>query len=270
MGADTPECATGCGSPSPSAIICGGCQASLLAALELAAKIEPDLLDAVARQLHHGHGKTMGSEPPLPYDPAASEARHALQLALGTAIWHLAGTAWPVDPTSTGDMAGWLGDHMAELASYPRAARDYHAIRHAVDRCARVLDGPPATVYAGPCPACGTDLLAAPGAAIVKCRFVTQVTVNGQPVLCGTAVDVRVQQDAMRAVLEDRLFTAAQLVSMAAALGKPVSEHTVRSWVKRRQLVPRGEWPREHGEPSATYRFGDMLDLAARRQQVKG
>jgi hypothetical protein len=189
---------------------------------------------------------------------------------MGDAIWHLDVTAWPIPDPTIGGMARWLTDRITGLAASPRAGRDYHAIRDAVDRCARVLDGPPATVYAGPCPACGTDLLGVPGAAIVKCRFVTQVTVNGQPVLCGTAVDVRVQQDAMRAVLEDRLFTAAQLVSMAAALGRPVSEHTVRSWVRRRQLVPRGEWPREHGEPSATYRFGDMLDLAARRQRVKG
>ena len=259
-----PECATGCGSPSPSAIICGGCTDGLRGTLELAASIEADLLDAVARQLHHGHGKNSGSEPPLPYDPAASDARRALAFALADAVWHLDPDRWPIAEASIGGTARWLMEHVTELAASPRAGRDYHAIRDAVDRCARVLDGPPATVYAGPCPACGTDLLGVPGAAIVKCRFVIQVTVNGQPVLCGTAVDVRVQQDAMRAVLEDRLFTAAQLVSMAAALGRPVSEHTVRSWVKRRQLVPRGEWPREHGEPSATYRFGDMLDLAAR------
>lgn len=266
-----PECATGCGSPSPSAIICGDCTTHLAAALTMAASIEPDLLDAVARQLHHGHGKNSGSEPPLPYDPVASYARRHLAFTLTAAVYSVTGTApWPIaDPTISG-MARWLGQHVSELAGSLRAARDYHAIRNAVDRCVKVLDGPPSTVYAGPCPQCGTDLLAPPGAAIVKCRFVTQVTASGQPVLCGTAVEVRVQQDAMRAELEDRLFTAAQLVSMAAALGKPVSEHTIRSWVKRHQLVPKGEWPRDHGEPSATYRFGDMLDLAARRQQVKG
>jgi hypothetical protein len=267
-----PPCATGCKRPSPSAIICADCTGALRAALTMAAAIEADLLDAVARQLRHGHGgRSASAEPPLPYDPAASDARRELSFALANAVYAINGHEhWPVDDTSIGGLARWLLTHMAELASYPFAARDHAAITAAVERCARVLDGPPATVYAGPCPGCGADLLAAPGAAIVKCRAVIQVTVDGRPVLCGRSADVRLQQDAMRAVLEDRLFTAAELVSMAAALGCPVSEHTVRSWVHRRQLAPKGTRPRDHGEPSATYRFGDLLDLAARRQRVKG
>ena len=225
----------------------------------MAAAIEADLLDAVARQLRHGHGgKSASAEPPLPYDPAASDARRALAMALGDAAWHLDVTAWPaIGYPAIGYTARWLAEHVTELAASPRAGRDHAAITTAADRCVKVLDGPPATVYAGPCPGCGADLLGVPGIPLITCR-------------CGRPADVRLQQDAMRAVLEDRLFTSAELVSMAKALGQPVSEFTVRSWVHRRQLAPKGTRPRDHGEPSATYRFGDLLDLAARRQRVKG
>jgi hypothetical protein len=121
-----------------------------------------------------------------------------------------------------------------------------------------VLDGPPPRQYAGPCPGCHADVLGQPGAPVARCKG------------CGATVEVAAQQDAMRAAMDDMLFTAAQLVSMAAYLGQPVSEHTVRSWVRRRQLVARGEWPRDHGEPSATYRFGDVLILIARSNRVRG
>ena len=259
-----PECATGCKRPSPSAIICAGCQASLHAALTMAADPEFDvnLLDAVARQLKHGHGgRSASAEPPLPYDPAASDAARNLRLTMAAAMGRIdypARRQWPPGVAHTiSAIASHLAERVGEIAQHPLAAEMYHDIRHAVDRCVRLLDGPPATVYAGPCPGCGADLLGVPGVPLITCR-------------CGRPADVRLQQDAMRAVLEDRLFTAAQLVSMAAALGCPVSEYTVRSWVRRHQLVPRGTRPRGHGEPSATYRFGDLLDLASRRQRVKG
>jgi hypothetical protein len=254
-----PECAAQCGRPSPSAVICGACADSLAAALDFAARIAPDLDDAIARQLKHGSGgRRTGDEQPLPYDQRASVAASVLRNELYGWVRELRGDsdAWP--GYDIGPCARWLADHMAAAAQHPKAADMLHEVRRAVDRAAMVLDGPPPRQYAGPCPICGYDVLGKPGSAIARC---TQ---------CGHAVEVRAQQDAMRAAMDDMLFTAAQLVSMAAALGQPVSEHTVRSWVRRRQLVARGEWPRDHGEPSATYRFGDVLILIARSQRVRG
>jgi hypothetical protein len=252
-----PECAAGCGQPSPAAIICAACTGSLRAALELAASIAPDLDDAIARQLRHGSGgRRSGDEQPLPVDLRASDARRDLGVALLGAVADVISGPWP--PATIAAMAEWLLASMAELAVHPLAGYEYHAIRRAVDRAAMVLDGPPPRQYAGPCPDCGADVLGQPGAPMARCKG------------CGAQVEVAAQQDAMRAAMDDMLFTAAQLVSMAAALGQPVSEHTVRSWVRRRQLVARGEWPRGHGEPSATYRFGDVLVLIARSNRVRG
>jgi hypothetical protein len=141
--------------------------------------------------------------------------------------------------------------HIDRLRQHPRAGEAFHEIRRAVADCVRVLEPPPDRVYAGPCPGCGYDVLGQPGMTIAQCGR------------CQYAVNVAEQQAAMRYAIEDKLFTAAQLVSMAKATGNPVSEFTIRSWIRRHQLVAKGRWPRENGEPSPTYRFGDMLRLAA-------
>lgn len=63
-----PQCAAGCGSPSPQAVICAGCADALRAALTMAASIAPDLDGAAARQLRHGGGgRRAGDEQPLPW-----------------------------------------------------------------------------------------------------------------------------------------------------------------------------------------------------------
>ena len=221
-----PECATGCGRPSPSAVICGTCTASLRATLELAASIEPDLLDAVARQLHHGRGgRTPGAEPPLPYDPVASNARHALVFAVGDAIWHLEPDAWPIaDPTITG-MARWLLARITDLAGSPRAARDHAAITAAVARCVMVLDAPPERHPAGDC-SCGRPLLADAHADEARCA-------------CGMVTTGIMASRAERAAAADVLGSADAISGALAGIGIRVSGGTIRQLITRGRLARR-------------------------------
>jgi len=252
-----PECAAQCGRPSPNAVICGACTDSLAAALTMAASIAPDLDDAIARQLRHGSGgRRSGDEQPLPVDLRASDARRELATVLLEAVSDVISGPWP--PATITAMAEWLIARMPELAVHPLAGHEYYAIRRAVTRAAMVLDGPPPRQYAGPCPDCHADVLGQPGAPMARCKG------------CGRQVEVAAQQDAMRAAMDDMLFTAAELVSMARALGQLVSEFTVRSWVHRGQLVAKGTRPRGNGQPMATYRFGDVLILIARSNRVRG
>lgn len=256
-----PECAAQCGRPSPSAVICGACADSLAAALTMAASIAGDLDDAIARQLRHGGGgRRSGDEQPLPWDQRAALAAGALRAVLADVTGRLVyeDGHLPRRAMSIATMARWMERQVPRIAIRQDAAGIREDVQRAVTRAAMVLDGPPPREYAGPCPGCGADVLGQPGAPVARCKG------------CGAQVEVAAQQDAMRAAMDDMLFTAAQLVSMAAALGQPVSEHTVRSWVRRHQLVPKGEWPRDHGEPMATYRFGDVLILIARSNRVRG
>jgi hypothetical protein len=227
----TPPCATGCGSPSPSAVICTACQDSLRATLAMAALID---------------------EQPLPYDPAASAARQSLSLALADAVYGLTGPhGWPIADTTISGMARWLLARMPQVAASPHAARDHDAIRRAAARCAMVLDGPPQRAYAGPCPACGHDVLGQPGAVFAQCEN------------CGQDVEVRHQQDAMKGVVADLLGTAEWCATASSALGSPVSDSAVRMWALRKRLVAHGQRPSlKGGEPVPLYRVGDVMKLA--------
>jgi hypothetical protein len=227
----------------------------------MAASIAPDLDDAIARQLRHGSGgRRSGDEQPLPVDLRAADAARALRAVLADVTGRLVAEDGnlPRRAMSIAAMARWTERQVPRIAIRQDAAGIREDVQRAVTRAAMVLDGPPPRQYAGPCPICGYDVLGKPGSAIARC---TQ---------CGHAVEVRAQQDAMRAAMDDMLFTAAELVSMARALGQLVSEFTVRSWVHRGQLVAKGTRPRGNGQPMATYRFGDVLILIARSQRVRG
>lgn len=252
-------CAAGCGRPSPNAFLCGECTGELRGALLLAASIEGDLLAAVARQLRHGAGRRTGDGQLLPYDPAASAARQALSLALADAIHDMPGTRWPLPDTSIAGMAQWLLQHMGDVVQQPFAGRTHHEVASALARAVRVLDPPPERAYAGPCPGCGADVLAPPGAALARCRQ------------CGCPVDVDAQQAAMRTAVEDMLGGAAWCVRMAARLGLHAPESTIYSWARRGQLAAHGQRaPERGGDPQPVYRLGDVLDLAARNPRVRG
>lgn len=255
-----PQCAAGCGSPSPSAVICGGCGGRLRAALVMAASIAPDLDDAIARQLRHGGGGH-GGEVPLPYDPAASDAAASLRMVLAGVAGRLTAEdgRLPYRSMGTGPMARWLSGQVPRVAIRQDAGEICHAIRRAVDRCVMVLDGPPERTFAGPCHGCGADLLGVPGQPVVTCGR------------CGASAELAERRRAMRAQLDDMLGGAAWCARMAGRLGPAVSENTVYSWARRSQLVPHGQLPSGRGGGMApVYRLGDVIDLAARNRKVRG
>lgn len=219
-----PECATGCGRPSPSAVICGTCTASLRATLELAAAIEPDLLDAVARQLHHGSGgKTPAAEPPLPYDPAASDAAEALHRCLSGWISVIAMVPPPAG--SIRGMAAWLNARMQHVSHHELAADILSSVRHAVDRCVRVLDAPPERHPAGDC-SCGRPLLADAHADEARCA-------------CGEVTTGIMASRAERAAAADVLGSADAISGALAGIGIRVSGGTIRQLITRGRLARR-------------------------------
>lgn len=239
-----------CGRPSPSAFLCDECTGQLRSALELAVSIEPDLLDAVARQLRHGGtGKSAAAEPPLPYDPAASDARRKLALALGDVIYRMIGAEnWPVADTSIGGMARWLLGHLSQVAGSPHAARDHDAIRRAVARCAAMLDGPPERHPAGDCEECGARLLAEPDADEVECSR------------CGFVNEELRARRAQRAADADVLGSADAISRALEHIGIRVGGGTIRQLVTRARIIRR---------PDGQIAMSDVLAWVAERDERK-
>lgn len=241
-------CASGCGRPAPGATLCTECTGQLRSALELAISIEPDLLDAVARQLRHGgSSRSAAAEPPLPYDPAASDARRKLAMALADAIYRLIGPAWPIADTTIGGMARWLLSRLAQVAGSPYAARDHDAIRRAVARCAAMLDGPPERHPAGDCEECGARLLAEPDADEAECR-------------CGFVNEDLRSRRAGRAAAADVLGSADAISRALEHIGIRVGGGTIRQLVTRSRIIRR---------PDGQIAMSDVLAWVAERDSRK-
>lgn len=224
-----PQCAMECGRPSPSAVICGDCQAALRRALQLAAAIAGDLDAAVARQLRHGHGGRP-SEPPLPYDPAAADTAMTLRTVLADVTGRLAAEDGKLPPRAIGigAMAKWMERQVPRIAARADAAAICTDIRHAVDRAVKVLDGPPERHPAGQCGACGRALLAPPGADEARCPW------------CGT-VATGIAAARMARIEQAEVIGTAQEISGALKrlLDITLPAATIRSWHSRGRLSER-------------------------------
>ena len=240
-----------CGQPSPAAFICAGCEHQLARALLAAAAMAPDLEDAVARLMRRGNGGHGGREVPLLVDPGAMAARDALKNTLLTWTRVFVTDEWPSDDIAS--IAFWLVRRLDRIRLHPAAGEMASDVHREVERAQRAIDRKPDSMYAGPCPRCGADLLGEPGVSVITCS-------------CGAHCEVSDQQDAMMSALWDMLGSVQWCVTAAGACGVRIPEGTAYSWIQRSQLVAHGSRPsmREGAPPVPLYRFGDMIELAAR------
>lgn len=162
----------------------------------------------------------------------------------------------------------WRGGAVDRLVRHPDGAAALDELTAALRNARHAIDAPARRLYAGRCTAlvpdedglaaeCGTDLLAAPGSAVVECRA------------CGTPWPLAERRSWLLERAEDMLLPAAEIARAADGLGLRLSVDTLRSWVRRRQLVGRGRVPLSDGRTAEPYRVGDVLDFvhaaAARR-----
>lgn len=253
---DRNRCA--CGQPVTDGYLCRACTRQLQDALAGIVAIAPELDLAIARQVTftRGPGRSNGHPAPLPYDPRASQAATSLRDVL--AVWiRLADPAGVTDPR-TDAMARQILAAVPAVRARGDATRCLDDISRALSHVMRVIDRPPQRVYAGPCPSCCADLLGKPGHTTVTCRG------------CGNGYDIATLQAKLREQTEDLLGSAAWCASMATALGLPVSEFTVRSWVRRHKLQASHYQPARtpDGEAKPLYRLGKVLDLASEMRRT--
>lgn len=203
-----------------------------------------------------------GSERPLPWDQRPVDASNALKVSLVgwvRIVTDERGGAWPADTLTA------LSRHLLANLKWLRHRPEVHdaktEIGPLVHKLRATIDTRPERTYYGPCGSveygsdgkpilcaarCPTDLYAHPKATTATCQT------------CATEIDLTERREWLLSEVEEQLAHAQLLGRALSSLGRPVPDATIRSWVARGRLTPRG-----HDHQRALYRVGDVLDLLA-------
>lgn len=279
----------GCGVRQRDSLLCDGCMAKLVGALELIppaparpgefvagpsgtvrvgrrqslpwerdgwpgllAELELSRLRQSRRAAHVAGGHSDGSS--LPFDDRADAGA---DLAAALARWCL--VLSPSDPPA--DPAVWLLANRARVRRHPQAAELAAEVTRLVDRCLAVVGSPPQRQHLGQCEVCGADLFADrrrddDAATCRKCKRVV------------TGIKERRESRLSQAL--DGLATRSEILSVLPdSFGLKVSQSRFSNWLSSGRLQSRGRSlePNAAGEEQGvpTYRLGDVVDLARRR-----
>lgn len=273
-------CATGCGRPAPTAVICPACTGRLERTLaELPADLR-DLQITITRQANAGRPESTSHGKPgtvVLYDPddTASKVADQARTGLGTWIRHLVESRGLPAPalTTTAAMALWLTHHVQAIAQdeaagdcYDRIHELHRAIRRAVDNLAKR--------WAGPCTArllvadlviagaglgigvvereCGADLRTRPGAKVIRCD------------MCGAEYEPVERLKWILAKSREHHATATFCANALTDAGYAVTSNQILKLAGRGKLLSYRD--DDAGRP--LYLIGDLLDLLDRDRRV--
>lgn len=222
-----------------------------------------DALDAtVTRQNKFSIGPKAGQqkrrETPLPFHMQASDASTDLNgtlMAWITVVCQQRKYAWP-GRLRNGQAARWLAAHVTALAlcEGSRAAAD--EISDAHDRVMRVIDRPTFRTYHGECELCGGDLYGRRDADKLTCDK------------CADVVDRQSNNIRLEAILEDKLYTADELVTIVFdRFGATIKSKTVHDLAYRKvnPILVRGT---AYNGRHKLYRAGDVFAALRQREVI--
>jgi hypothetical protein len=243
--------------------VCGACAADLERHLaELPARAI-GLERAMARLGNGLTGTGGGNEPRLPFDPRLSEAAGYIRVVLVGWIRDLEDDPARHPADTIPAMALWLGIRLPRLLAHPAAADICAEFDHATTAALRAIDCSPERVFLGACE-CSTELWSATDREYIRCRN------------CGTAHDIGDLRDGLTSRIAGHLVTGPEFAGYAVRyLGVPVRaqerlEASVRTWASRGRVRAAGHVSRQDGPPQPTYRFGELQEQLAKRDQMRG
>lgn len=197
-------------------------------------------------------------ERPVPFHDKASDLSHDLNGLLNEWVHKVCfhrSVTWPGFMRSA-KAANWLDNHHVYLALTDGAEQFPGDLRAVMKQCRRLVDRPPGTVYAGPCPGNGTwcgDLYVRLGATHVTCGH------------CGNSYDVLELRSYMMEEARLTLGTAAELASILPwFMDEPIDRKRISYLAKRKLITSR---PYTDGE---RFQLGEVIDahnlLVARKK----
>lgn len=273
---DLPTCPR-CGRPiHDQAYICGPCAGRLTKDLAAAASVAGEAWTTIARQAVMG-SSGRSSERPLPFSWEAADAVNSVANTFTTWARHCSeerGIPWGPPPAVLGPLCGiqgcpscltirrsrrrphalawtarWLAGQIEWLRHRREADEAFEELHDACRLAIRTVDLPPDRTFAGRCE-CGTYLYAFAGRETVRC------------VECEREYDVEAMREHMRTQLDESLFTAAEVATLAAFMGISANRQKTRKlinvWHARGVVAAHGSID---GDP--VFRFGEVIERVA-------
>lgn len=225
---------------------------TLLAWLRDFAWLARELENVTTRQTRYvGPSERKAAETPVVFNPAASDlAGDVVEVFFGWAasVAEVRGLPMPAeDRRSVAGLAGWLREHVMDLAQIEPARDAYDEIRELHRKAMRMVDRPEEQEFVGPCQSdvdgveC-SGVYARRGADTKNC------------VSCGVCVDIPAVMAATHETLVGRQYTERELVqALKVVLRRTVPRQTVRRWVVDGKL---------ERQPSGLFELGPALELA--------
>ena len=191
------------------------------------------------------------ADEPMPFDMEASAASHGMKEALALAALTILrrGQEWEGEDSAEA-VAAWLGVNSASVALDPDAGSIVLSIREAASRALKAIDTMPERILAGPCPDCGTRLMAFKDAAKVWCD------------VCQERHVVADLKSAMLDKLDDERGSTKAMFEMLRAAGLFVPLGTIERWSAQGALPMVGITD----AGSRAHRFGDLMVLVEKRE----
>lgn len=247
-----------CTQPSQDAFLCYRCGEDLARDLLDVPELVDELDTTRSRQDRIG-GDNAGrrsAERALPWKEPASDAAWVLGNTLTTWARDLAETRHvDLDATTLADTALWLHNRLDWLRAHPAVEEAFGEIVAAVRNARRAVDRPAVLPYAGRCHECEEHMYARMDRPVVTCRA------------CGHEHNTdRLRESLHRAVWHE-LRTAAEIAaSLSTYLTDPLPVSTIKTWIERKQLVPKGR----DAQRRPLYQVGDVITLAVSRPTRRG
>lgn len=247
-----------------NAYVCRSCGEQLAQALGNVSALADELDVSLSRQTGGGYrigGR--GADKPLPYDTGASEAGWVLKNTLVSWVRELIedGEQWPHDTLT--DIARWLLASVEDMRRREDAEMAVDEITAAVASVTRVIDRRAERVYAGICHHISDD-----GLECIEPLYGRPekdgVTCNG----CGERYSVKERRDDMLDTLNDMLFTAAEIATLAKYLdvldGRDKVRKLINTWGNRKILEVHGLTL--EGVPR--YKFSEAVGMVVTRRKA--
>lgn len=266
-----PTCA--CGQPlRDNATLCHRCTSRFEKNLAEIPALAGEVQTSRLRQSRIGRGNvgvtSRSAEHPLPFDDRPAKRAKELLLVLRTwcgVVVERQGKGWPRDTIE--DSAVFLLGSLRWLRHQNDAPDAAEQIGRAVRRLRSTVDRPADVMYAGICSAL-TPVEIDDTVTVVQCSEHLYVPFGREKITCpqcGAQHDTARRQEVLLAALEDQLSHIALLTRGLSRLGQEVNESTIRSWVLRNRLFPRGQ----DDLGRQLYRIGDVLDLLNETAQAQ-